>query len=91
MMGAIHQMDRELRAERASAGRASTKARGKTGGRPRTDVGKLEYAHCLKLKGYRSSLKITFSFRRICFWILNGLSVFICINSFSFVICAVSG
>src|ERR1035437_5817608 len=32
MMGAIHQMERELRAERASAGRASAKARGKTGG-----------------------------------------------------------
>jgi DNA invertase Pin-like site-specific DNA recombinase len=41
MMGAIHQMERELRAERASAGRASAKARGKTGGRPRTDVVKL--------------------------------------------------
>ena len=41
MMGAIHQMERELRAERASAGRASAKARGKTGGRPRTDVAKL--------------------------------------------------
>ena len=32
MMGAIHQMERELRAERAAAGRASAKARGKTGG-----------------------------------------------------------
>ena len=37
MMGAIDQMERELRAERAAAGRASAKARGKTGGRPRTD------------------------------------------------------
>src|ERR1700693_6067682 len=37
MMGAIHQMERELRAERAAAGRASARARGKTGGRPRTD------------------------------------------------------
>ena len=34
MMGAIHQMERELRAERAAAGRSSAKARGKTGGRP---------------------------------------------------------
>ena len=42
MMGAIHQMERELRAERAAADRASAKARGKTGGRPRTDVAKLE-------------------------------------------------
>ena len=38
MMGAIHQMERELRAERAAAGRASAKARGKSGGRPRTHM-----------------------------------------------------
>jgi DNA invertase Pin-like site-specific DNA recombinase len=47
MMGAIHQMERELRAERSSAGRASAKARGRTGGRPRTDVTKLENARIL--------------------------------------------
>ncbi len=47
MMGAIYQMERELRAERAAAGRASAKARGKTGGRPRTDVVKLENARIL--------------------------------------------
>ena len=47
MMGAIHQMERELRAERASAGRTSAKARGKMGGRPRTDVMKLENAKVL--------------------------------------------
>jgi DNA invertase Pin-like site-specific DNA recombinase len=47
MMGAIHQMERELRAERAAAGRASAKARGKTGGRPRTDAEKLENARIL--------------------------------------------
>src|SRR5580692_2885767 len=47
MMGAIHQMERELRVERASAGRASAKARGKTGGRPRTDVAKLRDAKVL--------------------------------------------
>ena len=47
MMGAIHQMERELRAERASVGRASAKARGKTGGRPRTDILKLENAKVL--------------------------------------------
>ena len=45
--GAIHQMERELRAERAAAGRASAKARGKTGGRPRTDAAKLENARIL--------------------------------------------
>jgi DNA invertase Pin-like site-specific DNA recombinase len=47
MMGAIHQMERELRAERAAAGRASAKARGRTGGRPRTDIAKLENARIL--------------------------------------------
>jgi len=47
MMGAIHQMERELRAERAAAGRASAKARGRTGGRPRTDSVKLENARIL--------------------------------------------
>jgi len=47
MMGAIHQMERELRAERAAAGRASAKARGRTGGRPRTDTAKLENARIL--------------------------------------------
>ena len=47
MMGAIHQIKRELRAERAAAGRASAKARGKTGGRPRTDVVKLRDAKVL--------------------------------------------
>jgi DNA invertase Pin-like site-specific DNA recombinase len=47
MMGAIHQMERELRAERAAAGRVSAKARGKTGGRPRTDVVKLRDAKVL--------------------------------------------
>jgi DNA invertase Pin-like site-specific DNA recombinase len=47
MMGVIHQLERELRAERAAAGRASAKARGHTGGRPRTDVAKLENARIL--------------------------------------------
>jgi DNA invertase Pin-like site-specific DNA recombinase len=47
MMGAIHQMERELRAERASAGRSSAKARGRTGGRPKTDPAKLENARIL--------------------------------------------
>lgn len=53
MMGAIHQMERELRAERAAAGRASARARGRTGGRPRTDVTKLENARIL----YQNSAK----------------------------------
>jgi hypothetical protein len=45
--GAIHQMERELRAERAAGSRTSAKPRGKTGGRPRTDVVKLRDAKVL--------------------------------------------
>jgi DNA invertase Pin-like site-specific DNA recombinase len=40
-------MERELKAERAAAGRAAAKARGRTGGRPRTDVKLLEKARRL--------------------------------------------
>lgn len=47
MMGAIHQMERKLHAERAAAGWASAKARGKTGGQPRIDVVKLRDAKVL--------------------------------------------
>ena len=47
IMGAINQMERELKAERASAGRSAAKARGRTGGRPRTDVKLLEKARIL--------------------------------------------
>jgi DNA invertase Pin-like site-specific DNA recombinase len=47
IMGAIYQMERELRAERASAGRLAAKARGKSGGRPKTSHEKLENARIL--------------------------------------------
>jgi DNA invertase Pin-like site-specific DNA recombinase len=47
IMGAISQMERELKSERAAAGREAAKARGKTGGRPRTDPEKLEQARIL--------------------------------------------
>lgn len=47
IIGAINQMERELRAERSAAGRASAKARGKTGGRPRTDPKLLDKARIL--------------------------------------------
>lgn len=46
-MGVIHQLELDLKAERAAAGRASAKARGKTGGRPKTDPTKLEQARIL--------------------------------------------
>jgi DNA invertase Pin-like site-specific DNA recombinase len=47
IIGAISQLEKELRAERAVAGRASAKARGRSGGRPRTDPDKLEQARIL--------------------------------------------
>ena len=47
IIGAINQMERELKSERTAAGRAAAKARGKTGGRPKTDQKKLEHARIL--------------------------------------------
>jgi DNA invertase Pin-like site-specific DNA recombinase len=47
IMGAINQMERELKAERAAAGRSAARARGKTGGRPRTDPKLLDKARIL--------------------------------------------
>ncbi|WP_136524127.1 recombinase family protein [Geomonas ferrireducens] len=47
IMGAINQMERELKAERAAAGRAAAKARGRSGGRPKTDHATLERARIL--------------------------------------------
>ena len=46
-MGVIHQLELNLKSERAAAGRASAKARGKTGGRPKTDRELLERARVL--------------------------------------------
>jgi len=47
IMGAAAQMERELRAERAVAGRAAARARGRSAGRPRTSPEKLEQARIL--------------------------------------------
>ncbi|MBC8235633.1 recombinase family protein [bacterium] len=47
IMGAIAQMERELKSERATAGREAAKARGRTGGRPRIQPQKLEQAKIL--------------------------------------------
>jgi DNA invertase Pin-like site-specific DNA recombinase len=55
MMGVISQMERELKAERTAAGRAAAKARGRTGGRPRTDPNKLEEARILYLNSDRTA------------------------------------
>jgi DNA invertase Pin-like site-specific DNA recombinase len=40
-------MERELKSERTAAGREAAKARGRTGGRPKTDPQKLEQARIL--------------------------------------------
>jgi len=44
IMGAISQLERELKSERAAAGRAAAKARGRTGGRPRVSTEKIQQA-----------------------------------------------
>jgi DNA invertase Pin-like site-specific DNA recombinase len=44
VMGAISQMERELKQERINDGKNAAKARGKTGGRPRIPASKLEPA-----------------------------------------------
>jgi DNA invertase Pin-like site-specific DNA recombinase len=58
MMGAISQMEREIKAERAEAGRAAAKARGRTGGRPRTDTDKLEQARILYQNSEKSAVQV---------------------------------
>jgi DNA invertase Pin-like site-specific DNA recombinase len=47
LLGAIPPLELELKAERTAAGREAAKARGRTGGRPRTDQAKLEKARVL--------------------------------------------
>ncbi len=58
IMGVIAQMEREIKAERAAAGRAAAKARGKTGGRPRTDPDKLEQARILYQNSDKSAAHV---------------------------------
>jgi DNA invertase Pin-like site-specific DNA recombinase len=58
IMGAIAQMERELKAERTAAGRAAAKARGRTGGRPRIDAEKLEHARILYLHSRKSAAEV---------------------------------
>ena len=58
VIGAVSQMEIELKKERAAAGRASAKARGKTGGRPKTDPFKLEQAAVLYKNSEKSSTEI---------------------------------
>lgn len=58
IIGAINQMERELKSERAAAGRASAKARGRTGGRPRTAADKLESARVLYQNSDKTSAEV---------------------------------
>jgi DNA invertase Pin-like site-specific DNA recombinase len=58
IMGAIAQMERELKAERTAAGRAAAKARGRTGGRPRTDPEKLAQARILYLNSDKTAAEV---------------------------------
>lgn len=62
ILGAINQMERELKSERAAAGRASAKARGRSGGRPRTDVTKLENARVLYQNSDKSAAEACAAF-----------------------------
>ena len=58
MMGAISQLECELKAERTEAGRTAAKARGRPGGRPRTDRGKLEQARILYLNSDQTAAEV---------------------------------
>jgi len=58
IMGTMAQMERELKAERTAAGRAAAKARGRTGGRPRTDPDKLEQARLLYLHSDKTAAAV---------------------------------
>lgn len=74
IMGAISQMELEIKKERAEAGRAAAKARGKSGGRPRTDPDKLEQACILYQNSDKSAAKVCeiFGFsRRTLFTYMN--------------------
>jgi DNA invertase Pin-like site-specific DNA recombinase len=70
IIGAINQMERELKAERAAAGRAAAKARGKTGGRPKTNPAKLEQARILYENSDHSAAAVSkiFGFSRRTFF-----------------------
>ena len=58
MIGAISQMERELKAERTAAGRAAAKARGRTGGRPKIDPEKIEQASILYQNSDKSAAEV---------------------------------
>ena len=55
IMGAVSQMELEIKSERAEAGGAAAKARGKSGGSPATDPDKLEQARILYQNSNKSA------------------------------------
>lgn len=58
IMGAVSQMELEIKSERAEAGRAAAKARGKSGGRPAIDQDKLEQARILYQNSDKSAQEV---------------------------------
>ncbi|MFW7379329.1 MAG: recombinase family protein [Oligoflexus sp.] len=58
VIGAMSQMEIELKKERALAGRQSARARGRSGGRPKTDPVKLEQARILYENSPKSATEI---------------------------------
>ena len=77
MMGVINQMERELKSERSAAGRAAARSRGKTGGRPKTSIEKLEKARIVYEDGGYSATNVCNTFgigRRTFFRHLAGMS-----------------
>ena len=75
IMGAISQMELEIKKERAEAGRTAAKARGKSGGRPRIDQDKLEQARILYQNSDKSAREVCqlFGFsRRTLFTYMKG-------------------
>ncbi len=77
IMGAINQMERELKSERASAGRSSARARGKTGGRPKTDPTLLKKAKILYEDSDYTAAEVCKTFgigRRTFFKYLEGIN-----------------
>lgn len=58
MIGVVNQLELDLKSERAAAGRAAAKARGKTGGRPKTDQDKLEQARILYENSDKSASEV---------------------------------
>jgi len=66
IMGAVSQMELEIKSERAEAGRTAAKARGKSGGRPAIDPNKLEQARILYQNSPKSAREVSslFGFSR---------------------------